>query len=167
MKWFLALVVLAFVGLAGWYYYCPNPVMDQFQAAVDSGKPEAVLPFMDMPSLKKNVSDFVRLKYHNADNPSADMSGDALQQIVDSYVTPDNILRFMKGGLYQPGQAAPPPPDDKAPLPPIEKHYESLDVFAIDIYLTAVKTPDNKFSLLFEREGWFDWKLAAIRFSWN
>lgn len=167
MKFFLALVVLASVGLVGWYGYCVNPVMDRFQSAVDSGKPDAVLPFLDMAALKKNVGDFVKLRYSRPDNPAANLSPDAIQQIVDSYVTPANIILFMKGVEFQPGQN-PPDLSGSAPKPlPIEMHYESPQVYAVDIYLSQVKTPDNRFSLLFARDGWFDWKLSALRFSWS
>ncbi len=167
MKWFLAFVILAVVGLAGWYGYCPNPVMDDFQAAVDSGKPEAIQPFMDIPSLKKNVMDYVKLRFNHADNPSADMSPDQIQAIVDSFVTPKTIQLMMKGIKLEPGSNLPDAvPDAKSGFP-IDKHYESPDVYAIDVYLSQVQTPDNRMSLLFERDGWFDWKLAAFRFSWS
>jgi hypothetical protein len=166
MKLFLALFLLAVAGVVGWYAYCPNPVMDDFQAAVDSGKAESLAPFLDVPALKKNVSDFAKLRYNRADTPSANLTPDQIQAIVDSFVTPDNILLIMKGIPIEPGSAPPAVTDDKTPHP-VEKHYETPDVYAIDIYKTQVETPDNKVSLLFERDGWFDWKLAAFRFSWN
>lgn len=167
MKWFLALFVLCAVGLAGWYGYCVNPFLDQFQAAVDSGKPEAIQPFMDIPSLKKNVGDYVKLRYNRADNPSANLTPDQVQSIVDSFVTPNTVVLMMKGVRVEPGSS---PPDNvpQGPSPfPIDKHYESTEVYAIDIYLSQVQTPDNRMSLLFQRDGWFDWKLAAFRFSWG
>ncbi|HJT24865.1 MAG TPA: hypothetical protein VJ873_09825, partial [bacterium] len=136
MKLFLALVVLAVVGVAGWYGYCVNPFLDQFQAAVNSGKPEAIQPFMDVPSLKKNVGDFVKLRYNRADNPSANLSPDQVNSIVDSYVTPGTVALLMKGVKWEPGSA---PPDNvpQGPSPfPIDKHYESPDVYAIDVYLS-------------------------------
>lgn len=141
--------------------------MDQFQAAVNSGKPEAIQPFMDMDSLKKNVSDFVKLRYNRADNPSANLSPDQVQSITDSFVTPKTILLLMKGVKLAPGDNLPDTVPDGACPYPIDKHYESPQVYAIDIFQSKVQTPDNKISLLFERDGWFDWKLAGFRFSWS
>ena len=166
MKLFLVVFLLAVVGLAGWYGYCPNSVMDDFQAAVDSGKAEALVPFLNVPSLKKNVTDYVKLRFNQADKPAADLTPEQVQVIVDSYVTPANILLIMKGVKLEPGSGEPVVPDDKTPHP-VEKHYVSPDVYAIDVYLNKVQSDDNKISLLFQREGWFDWKLAAFRFSWS
>jgi hypothetical protein len=167
LKWFLALVILAVVGLVGWYGYCPFPILDQFQAAVDSGKPEAVQPFMDTPSLKKQVADYVRQRYNRTDNPSANLSQDQVDAMADSFVTSNTILLMMKGVRVEPG-AAPPDSVPQGPSPfPIDKHYESPDVYSIDIYISQVQTPDNKMSLLFERNGWFDWKISGFRFSWG
>ncbi len=167
MKWFLAIFVLAVAGLAGWFGYCPIPILDQFQAAVDSGKPEAVQPFMDVPSLKKNVADYVKLRYNHADNPSADLSPDQVDSIVNSFVTPNTILLMMKGVKLEPGNTLPDTvPEGPDPFP-VDKHYQSPDIYAIDIYLSQVQTPDNKMTIFFERNGWFDWKLAGLRFSWG
>ena len=167
MKLFIALLVLGVLGIAGWYGYCPYPFMDDFQAAVDSGKPENIQPFLDMDSLKKNVGEFVKLRYNRADNPSANLTPDAVQAIVDSFVTPHTVQLMMKGVKLEPGDTLPDTlPDGSAPFP-IEKHCETPDVYAIDVYLSQVMTPDNRMSLLFERDGWFGWKLAAFRFSWG
>jgi Protein of unknown function (DUF2939) len=165
MKLFLALFVLAAAGLAGWYGYSPYPVMKRFQAAVDSGKPEAVAPFLDVPSLKSNVAQFVQERYGRKANPATGMDPDQIQGLVDQYVTPQTVLLLMQGEKDEPGTNPPDQPDGKPH--PVVKHYLSPDVFAVDVYLSDVKTPDNKESLLFQREGWFDWKLAAFRFAWN
>lgn len=167
MKFFLALVILAVVGLVGWYGYCPFPVMDDFRVAAASGKPEAILPFMDMPALKGNIGDFVKARFNRTDNPSANLSPEEIQGMVDSFTTPANILLILKGVKVEPGRAMPDVPvDDKTPHP-VEAHYESPGVYAIDVYLSQVQTEDNKVSLLFDRDGWFNWKLSAIRFSWS
>ena len=167
MKWFLAVVVLAVIGLAGWYGYCPYPLLDRFQAAVDSGKPEAVQPFMDIPALKKIVGDYVKRRYDRPDNPSADLTPDQVGAIVDSFVTPQTLLAMMKGVRVEPGGALPDKIPEGAPPYPIDRHYESPDIFAIDIYLSQVQTPDNKMSIFFGRNGWFDWKITGLQFSWG
>jgi hypothetical protein len=167
IKLFLAFVVLALVGAAGWYGYCPDPFMDDFQAAVDSGKPENIQPFLDVPSLKNNVGDYVKLRYNRPETPSANLSPEAVQAMVDSFVTPKTIQLMMKGVKLEPGATQPDTVPESKSAFPIEKHYESPGVYAIDIYLSTVETPDNRMSLLFERDGWFDWKLAAFRFSWG
>ncbi|HVZ81833.1 MAG TPA: hypothetical protein VHE12_13685 [bacterium] len=166
MKFFLAIFLLAVAGLVGWYGYCVVPVMQDFQAAADTGKPEAILPFIDMPSLKKDITEFVKNRFNRTDNPATNPSAEQIQEMVDSFTTPANILLILKGVKVEPGRAVPAVMDDKTPHP-VEKHYESPGVYAIDIYLSQVQTPDNKVSLLFERQGWFDWKLSAIRFSWS
>jgi hypothetical protein len=158
--------LFAVAGVVGWYIYCPNPVMKDFHAAVDSGKPEAITSFLDMAALKRGTSDFVKARYSRPDVPGGDLKPEEIQAIVDGFLTPANIILLMKGVKLSPGSAASGPPDDPKNHP-IEEHYESPQVYAIDIYLSPVQTPDNKVSLLFERDGWFDWKLAFIRFSWN
>ena len=167
MKWFLFLFLLAIAGLVGWYGYCPIPIINQFQAAVDSGKPEAIEPFIDVPTLKEKIAQYVKQRYNRPDNPSADLSQDQVDSIVNSFVTPNTIVVMMKGIKLEPGGAMPDNiPQGPSPFP-VDKHYVSPDIYAIDIYLSNVQTPDNKISLLFERNGWFDWKLSVIRFSWN
>jgi hypothetical protein len=167
LKWFLLFVILAVVGLVGWYFYCPYPFLDQFQAAVDSGKPEAVEPFMDVAALKKSAADYVALRYNHTDNPSGNLSPDQINAIVDSFVTPKTILLMMKGVRLEPGSQQPDTvPQGPAPFG-VDKHYESPDVYGIDIYLTQTQTMDNKMTLLFQRVGWFDWKLADFRVSWG
>src|SRR4029077_10086319 len=125
---FLALFFLALAGLVGWYGYSPIAVMGDFQAAVDSGKAEALVPFMDVPDLKKNVVTFVKLRFNRPDNPSADLPPEQVQSVVNAFVTPDNILLMMKGVHLEPGTAPPAPSEDKTPHP-IEKHYESPDFY--------------------------------------
>lgn len=166
LKLFLALFLLALVGLGGWYFYCVNPVMDDFQAAVNSGKAEALTPFLDVPALKKNAGDYVKLRYNKTDNPSANLGPDQIQSLVDAFVTPQNIILIMKGVYLEPGMNPPDTVDDKAPHP-VDKHYTGPDVFAIDIYKTQVQTPDNKLTLVFQRMGWFGWKLSAFGFAWG
>ncbi len=164
MKKFLALVVVAAVGLGAWYFYCVGPVMDQFQAAIDSGKPEAVAPFMDMAALKENVSKFAVLRYSRPDVPGSSLTDDQVKDVVDSFVTPENVLLIMKGAKIEPGSLGGTP--DNNPHP-IEKHYEGPDYYDIDVYLSVVQTPDNRVTLIFARKGWFDWKLSKFVFSWN
>ena len=166
MKLFLALFILAVAGFAGWYIYCPTPVIQDFQAAVNSGKADAVKPFLDMAELKKNTADFVRVRYSRTDIPNGQIPEDQVDQIVDSFLTPENIILMMKGVKVVPGTAPVGDPGDPKEHP-IDCHYQSPDVESIDVYLSHVQTPDNRVSLLFEREGWFDWKLGAFRFSWD
>jgi hypothetical protein len=167
MKLYLALFILVIAGLVGWYFYCPIPLISQFQAAVDENQPDSLQSFLDMDSLQKDITNFVKLRFNQKDNPSGELSPDAVQAIVKTFLTPQNIFLLMKGVQITPGSAINmPPTDDKTPHP-IEKHFESPDVYAIDIYQSQVETPDNKVSLLFARNGWFDWKLSAIRFSWG
>jgi hypothetical protein len=165
MKLFLALFLLVVAAGVGWYFYSVNPVIDDFQAAVATGKPDAVSPFMDVPSLKKCVADFVHHRFDQKDNPAMNPTADQVQSIVDQFVTPQTVMLMMKGIKVEPGKG-PDPVDNSVPHP-IVKHFESPDVYAVDVFLSQVQTPDNMVSLLFERQGWFGWKLSAFRFSWD
>ena len=164
MKIFLALFLAAVAGVVGWYFYSPTPIVQQFQAAVATGNPKAVEPFMDVPALKSNVAKFLKERYNHEGAPSP-LSDEQIQQMVDDFVTPDNILLMMKGHKLEPGNSAA-PFNDQTPHP-VLPHYESPDVYAVDVYLSQVQTPDNKMSLFFGRKGWFDWKLQGYRFSWS
>lgn len=166
MKIFLVAFLMVVSALVGWYFYCVNPAMDDFQAAVASGKPEAIAPFMDVSALKKNAGDYVKLRYNKTDNPSGNLGPDQVQALVNAYVTPQNVLLIMKGVYLEPGMTPPETVDDKTPHP-MDKHFAGPDVYAIDIYKTQVQTPDNKLTLLFDRDGWFGWKLSAFGFSWG
>ena len=113
------------------------------------------------------MSEYVQVRFNRPDNPSANLTPEAVQAIVDSFVTPKTIQFWMKCVKLEPGANAPDTlPAGPAPFP-IDRHYESPDVYAIDIYLSQVQTPDNRMTLLFERDGWFGWKMTAIRFSWT
>ena len=166
MKIFIAVILMAVAGFVGWYIYSPNPVMDDFQAAVDSGKPEALAPFLDVPTLKKNVADYVKIRFNQPDKPAANLTAEQIQATVDAFVTPANILLIMRGAKVEPGTNAPATLNDKDPFP-VEKHYQSIDIYAVNVYLSQVPSDDNMISLLFQRDGMFDWKLAAFRFSWS
>ncbi len=165
MKVFLVVFVLAVSGVVGWYFYCVNPAMDDFQAAALSGKADIVATYMDVPTLKKNATDFVKLRFNKPDTPSADLDPEQIKAIVDSFVTPQNVILMMKGVYLEPGMTPPETVDDKAPHP-MEKHFNGPDVYAIDIYKTPVMTPDNRLTLAFRRDGWFGWKLAAFGYAW-
>ena len=140
--------------------------MDDFQAQVDGGKTDALAPFLDTDALKKNVVEFLKLRFNSSNNPASNLTPEQMQATADSFVTRDNILLMMKGAYMEPGTTVPTATDDKTPHP-VEKHYETPGVYAVDIYKSQVETPDNKLSLLFVRDGWFGWKLSAFRFSWS
>jgi hypothetical protein len=164
MKWFLGFVVVAVAGLVACYFYCVNPVMDQFQAAIDSGKPERVAPFMDVAALKDNTVKFTVLRYSRPDVPGSSLTGDQVKDVVDAFVTPENVLLIMKGAKIEPGSLGGTPDANPHPL---DKHYEGPDYCDIDVYYSAIQTPDNRVTLVFARNGWFNWKLSKFVFSWN
>lgn len=161
------LMILAALGVTGWYFYTAIPAANDFEAAAASGNGDAVMSFVDVPVLKEDIAKYVRAKFDQPDNPAADLTPDAVKGIVDAFVTPANIILLMKGVKFTPGMAVPDAPDPKAPPMPIDQHYAAPDQYAIDVYFSQVQTPDNKVLLMFEREGWFDWKLSAIRFGWT
>jgi hypothetical protein len=112
------------------------------------------------------VAQTIDLRFNHTGIAGVTISGEQILALTDAFVTPANIIQLMKGVKLEPGSAPPVlNPDDKTPHP-VEKHYESVNVYAVDIFLTQVEADDNKVSLLFRRDGAFDWKLAALRFSW-
>ncbi|PMS11843.1 DUF2939 domain-containing protein [Trinickia caryophylli] len=143
-------------------------------------------------SLKQQVTDLLarRIETQKREHPFAALGalvGIALiGPLVDAYATPDGVAALLNGipPHGDPGEAPPPPgqggdvtaggnppaqgenaapgqstvtPEPKPPR--ASAGYRSIDTFAVTYRRDDQSEP---YSVLFQRSGWFDWKLAAV-----
>lgn len=102
--------------------------------------------------------------------------------IVDAYVSPAGIALMLDGKRPKPEsqvKAKPLAPVDQGPVPqdqsPVSKadspsdqatdfKYEYVTFERFKASISNPKTPDDRFSLIFDRDGLFNWKLVNIDF---
>ena len=118
----------------------------------------------------------------------AALAGVFVDPLVDAFVTPESLAMILKAEMpkpapppaRQPPPSAPAPPASppSAPAPPASppppesatptesKREQSMSYESFDRFVVSVKkkgSTDQPFSLVFTREGWFSWKLSALR----
>ena len=116
----------------------------------------------------------------------AALAGAFVDPLVDAFVTPESLAMILKAEMpkpappaRQPPPSAPAPPASppSAPAPPASsppesatptesKREQSMSYESFDRFVVSVKkkgSTDQPFSLVFTREGWFSWKLSALR----
>ena len=178
----LLLGVFAIAVLVGGYYYAsPYWVLHRMQSAARAGEGDRLAAFVDFPAVRESVKSQVMASMAKSmenetkkDNPFAAfgmmLAGTMANSMVDAMVTPDAIVIMVNKGTAtqaagpkQP-EALPPAPDSATatkPLPRVVRHYEGLDVFHVELQDPDTKQP--MLQLVMNREGWFGWKLKAVR----
>jgi len=81
-----------------------------------------------------------------------------INPMIDSYVTPQNLARMMKGENPQAKKGA---AKSKPAEPDYSMAYESFDRFVVNVKKKG--STQKPVGLVFSREGLFSWKLSALR----
>ena len=114
----------------------------------------------------------------------AALAGVFIDPLVDAFVTPESLAMILEADMpkpapppaRQPPPSAPAPPSTPAPptspppaestMPSESKREQSMSYESVNRFVVSVKKKggaDQPFSLVFTREGWFSWKLSALR----
>jgi hypothetical protein len=166
------------------YFASPYWAVHQMQSAAQAGEGDQLSQYVDFPAVRESFkSQFIAMMDQSMtkpgleDNPFAAfgqmLATAKVGPIVDAMITPDAIAMMIKRGKppSPPAQAASNP---GAPIqttasaatvkpPRISERYEGWDVFKIDI--RDPDTDEEAVMFVLNRNGWFGWKLTAVRFS--
>jgi hypothetical protein len=176
----VAILVVIGVVVAGAYYGSPHWTMHQLQAAARAGEGDRLARYVDFPAVRESIKTQLQTmmikKMQNDDmkaNPFAAMgmmlAGGMVNMLVDGMVTPEGVATMVNSGKAKPpAMAATPfpktePSGDPDKRPRIERHYDGLGVFKVEMH--DPQTDATTLTLVLNREGWFDWKLKAVRFA--
>lgn len=179
----LSLVGIAIVLLLiGCYYGSPYWAFHQMRAAGEAGEGDRLASYVDFPAMRESLKSQMQammVKQMQSDsmkdNPFAvlgmALAGGMVNTLVDGMVTPESVASMVSSGKAKPeagkGTPASTPaanttsgkPAAKAPR--VDRHYEGMDVFHVEMH-----DPDRDklmLTLVLNREGWFGWKLKSVR----
>lgn len=164
-------VVTAFVG--GYWYYSPYLALRDIRDAVQRKNVDAFNKRIDYPKVRESLKGQISVMMAgNAAFPNdglaviGTMFGMALvNQTVDALVRPESVMHAMKIGEINLNQPSARPgaqavPDKK----PVEWTLERKNIDKIIAYRHESGGAIGKdFSVVFERQGFADWKLTEIR----
>ena len=98
------------------------------------------------------------------------LAGNMVNVVVDGMVTPDNVANMINSGKAKPlaeknapanSTSIPASESGQIKAPRIQRYYEGLDIFKVDMY--EPESDKVLITLVLNREGWFGWKLKSIR----
>lgn len=175
-----AVAITLVVGLcvAAAYYVSPYWAMQQIQAAAKAGEGDRLATYVDFPAVRESIKSQMQASLTKQmqgaemkDNPFAAMgmmlAGGMLGMMVDNMITPDSVASMINSGKAKRTHpvATPAKNEDQSSkseeLPRIDRHYEGLSVFKVEMH--EPKTDALMLTLVLGRDGWFGWKLKAIR----
>ncbi|WP_082151031.1 DUF2939 domain-containing protein [Chromobacterium sp. LK1] len=184
IKMKLALCV-ALLAVGGWFYATPYLTVHGMQQALDARDAAKLSGYVDYPALRSSLKESIapkavlELNQSKANNPLAAMGAaiaDAvIAPVVDAMVTPESLALMMQGikpkpGLPHGGASA---ENDGGGAQGTEASAEpragvetTMGYEDIDRFVVTVKKKDGgagPLAFVFKREGWFGWKLAALR----
>jgi hypothetical protein len=178
---------LSLVGIAiallfiGGYYGSPYWALHQMQSAGRAGEGDRLATYVDFPAVRESLKSqmqammLTRLQGDSLkDNPFAALgmalAGSMVNTMVEGMVTPESLANMVSSGKAKPEPdkgTVPVPVEDStsgkatAPRPRVERRYEGMDVFHVEMH--DPETDKLMLTLVLNREGWFGWKLKSLR----
>jgi len=173
-----AIVVVAVLSVGGAYYGSPYWAVYQMQAAAKAREGDRLAVYVDFPAVRESLKSQLQammLKRMQSqevkDSPFAAMgmmlAGGMLNLLVDQMITPESVAIMIDRGKAKTaaGEAIPAASDnssvDSGKSPRVERRYEGMSVFKVELHDPQTDAP--ALTLVLNREGWFGWKLKAIR----
>ena len=86
-------------------------------------------------------------------------SGDTI--INDASINPENVAKLIRDML---DPLPPPRGAEPAPRPDARMHYESKDLFVVNLVLKDKRGNEKTTGIIFQRRGLFIWYLTSVRF---
>lgn len=174
------LMALAAIIAAGWYYATPYLAVRAMKAAADRGDAQALSAYVDYPSVRESLKSGLKARMagaivrESADNPLAAfgkmLARSLVDRMVDAMVTPQGLAGLMRAKEPSPRAEAPPqpgPPSGKGGKEKTENDgtavshgYTGWNRF--EIVAARKDEPARKVTMVLRREGFANWKLAAI-----
>ncbi|MBN8806947.1 MAG: DUF2939 domain-containing protein [Sphingomonas sp.] len=169
-KWIIAIVVVALVAGAGWYFGSPWWTLYQVKEAAERKDVDALIGYIDFDALRADL----KVQMHEAarkdaaaDHSPIDPAAEAMaDESMDSQVTPANVRSLLRdqfapkpkasGGAATSGGAKSPSPIDQ-----IGKDI-AVDRTSFDSFVVQGRDKPDGVRLTFARRG-LGWKLAGLR----
>jgi hypothetical protein len=177
-------VAVAVVAAAVYWYWSPLLAIREMQSAAKGGDTDAFSDHVDYPRLRESFKGQAsamfaqKLAAQSGNGDSATKVGAALgamlgtavvNQLVDSLVRPEVVMRAMQEGKLMPSKRAddsPPPPGDSS-SPALRKLEWSAEHKGVNKFVAYAHRPgepeDKRIGLVLERNGFATWKLTEIR----
>lgn len=163
------------VAVGGYWYYSPHIAMKAMQSAAQKQDADAFNERVDYPKLRESfkgqMSALMAEKVGDTSGAGAfgAMLGMAMvNQFVDALVRPEVVMRAMQSGEFQlKGGANNGTAESGTPSKKVDWRIERKGVDKVIAYAMEPGQPtDAKATgLVFERQGFTDWKLTEIRLS--
>ena len=177
---------IAIVAFGAWFYFLPYIAFSGMKSAIDARDASRLAGYVNFPALKDSIkadlSARIAARVSDTREKSlfgalgAALAGVFVDPLVDAFVTPESLAMILKAEMPKPAPPARQPPPS-APAPPASsppesatptesKREQSMSYESFDRFVVSVKkkgSTDQPFSLVFTREGWFSWKLSALR----
>ena len=169
----LAAIVVATASVGGYWYYSPYLVLKSMREAAQRKDADAFNERVDYPKVRENLkgqmSAMMAEKAGGSENGFAAfgaMLGMALaNQMVEALVRPEVVMRAMQSGEMKQKSA---PTNQNAQTEsgqkPVEWALERKNLNKVIAYRQEPgKQTDKDVGMVFERNGFADWKLTEIR----
>jgi hypothetical protein len=168
------LVVIG-ASLAAYWHFSPYLTLKAMRDAAQSKDADAFNERVDYPrvreSLKGQISALMAESMGQADSGVSvlgTMLGMAVvNPLVDALVRPETVMRSMQNGefkpLQQPGRADGVAPDANGRKVEWLLERKSMNRLIAYAHEEGQSAPSKEFGLVFERQGFVDWKLTEIR----
>ena len=171
----LAAIAVASAAVGGYWYYSPYLVLKDMREAAQRKDADAFNERVDYPKLRESMKG--QMSALMAENAAASpnngfaafgaMLGMALvNQMVEALVRPEVVMRAMQSGDMKQGSESPHASGTQSETDkkPVEWTLERKNVDKIIAYRQEPgQAVDKDFGILFERNGFTDWKLTEIR----
>lgn len=181
-KYAVAIIIVVGVMLACAYYASPYVALHEMQAAARAGEGDRLARHVDFPAVRESLKSQMQamltkrmLREDLKDNPFAAfgmlLAGSMVGMMVDNMVTTESLASIVNSGKPKPPagedvSSVDQPTNshssnDTSKPPRITRYYEGLGVFKVEMH--DAETDKLMLTLVFNRDGWFGWRLKAIR----
>ena len=161
--------VIVFFGV--WFYLTPHLTVVGMKAATEANDASRLSGYVNFPALKENLKTSFNAKLApeaakgKKPNLFASLEGKMtaaiINPMIDTLVTPENLLMMMKGDKPQSVKSTTRPKPSSSKDTETSMSYESFDRFVVTVKKKG--STDEPVGLVFNRESLFSWKLSALR----
>lgn len=164
---YLAVIVIAVLCVG--FYFTPHIAVNSMKAAAEARDTVKFSQYIDYPALRESLKSGLAAKLvgqtqgRNADPFAAlgaSMAAAFIDPVIDKLMSPEGLAMLMAGGEEPSAKRNKKAPGLKAEID-MAMAYESFNKFVITIW--EKNKSNDAIRLIFNRDGFFSWKLAAIR----
>jgi hypothetical protein len=161
---------IAVAAFCVWFYFTPHLAVNAMKSAADARDAVKFSQHINRPALRDSLRSALSAKLvgessggRNADPVAAlgaSMAAAFIDPAIDKLMSPEGLAMLMAGGPEPPSKRNRKSPDPIANLD-TSMAYESFNSFVVTIREKVNK--GDAIGLVFNRDGVFSWKLAAVR----